>query len=46
MNIIHKPKARCERGVWLVWCEKVGPSPRATLEAAYAAWARRRGLMQ
>jgi len=43
MTIIGKPRARKEGGMWLVWCAAVGPSPRATFEAAYIAWAKRRG---
>ncbi len=45
MTIIEKPRARQERGMWLVWCGLVGPSPRSSFEAAYKAWARRRGWL-
>jgi len=44
MTIVQKPRARFENGVWLVWCSRVGPSPRRTLDEAYRAWAERRGL--
>lgn len=44
MPVIEKPRARYEGGFWLVWDAVVGPSPRATFESAYLAWARRRGL--
>ena len=44
MLIIQKPRARQEGGQWLVWCDQIGPSPRATFDEAYQAWARRRGL--
>jgi len=43
--IVQKPRARFERGVWLVWCDLIGPSPRATFERAYLAWAARRGVL-
>ncbi len=45
MTIIQKPRARREGSMWLVWCAAVGPSPRPTLEAAYQAWAWRRGWL-
>ncbi|SUV68327.1 Uncharacterised protein [Bordetella avium] len=44
MTIIQKPRARQERGMWLVWCAHIGPSPRATFDEAYRAWATRRGI--
>lgn len=44
-RIIEKPRARQEGDMWLVWCAAVVPSPRATFESAYLAWARRRGWL-
>lgn len=46
MAIIQKPRARKEGGMWLVWCDRIGPSPRKTFEEAYLAWAIRRGIDQ
>jgi len=43
--IVQKPRARYESGIWLVWCSRIGPSPRPTFEQAYQAWAYRRGLL-
>lgn len=37
-----KPRARTESGVWLVWCEDIGPSPRGSFIGAYEAWLKRR----
>lgn len=43
MQITRKPRARYESGLWLVWCDHIGPSPRATFDEAYRAWLGRRG---
>ncbi|AEC22303.1 hypothetical protein PT7_P067 (plasmid) [Pusillimonas sp. T7-7] len=40
-----KPKARLEGGVWLVWCENIGPSPRRKFIDAYRAWERRHSAL-
>lgn len=40
-----KPRARRESGVWLVWCERIGPSPREKFADAYRAWAIRRSAI-
>lgn len=37
-----KPRARREDGVWLVWCESIGPTPRARFIDAYNAWSKRK----
>lgn len=40
-----KPRARQESGVWLVWCDKIGPSPREKFVDAYLSWALRRAAV-
>lgn len=43
MAIIQKPRARFQDGLWFVWCDLIGPSPRACFDQAYGAWRERRG---
>lgn len=33
-----KPHARPLGQLWMVWCDRIGPSIRTTLPAAYRAW--------
>lgn len=42
MIVVQKPRARKEGGLWLVWCDIIGPSPRATFDEAFQAWVFRR----